>query len=158
MATSPCMFASISMAVRTKMPRGFRLDWKGDQIKDRLLNAARQGIEETMAACVVDAKHNVPVATGTLQGSIQYEPPRIERNKAIGLWGSFDVVYAASVETGIRPKVRKRRRGIKRAAKGQGVRRVETRKNKGRKNFLRGAADKEYPKLAGNIRRRFGRS
>ena len=113
------------------MPRGFRLFWKGDQIKDRLLNAARQGIDETMAAGVNTAKPLTPVDTTTLQGSERIEPARIEGDRAIGLWGSFDVGYAIYVETGTRGR--------------PGV------------NMLRRAADQEYPKLLDRIRERYRR-
>ena len=113
------------------MPRGFRLFWKGDQIKDRLLNAARQGIDETMAAGVVEAKNNTPVVTGTLQGSIQFRPARIEGDRVVGRWGSFDVNYAIYVETGTRGR--------------PGV------------NMLRRAADQEEPKLLDRIRERYRR-
>ena len=126
------MFASISMAVRTKMPRGFKLDWRGDEIKSRLLKAARQGIDETMADCVTDAKRETPVRTGTLQGSVRFEPAEVRGNEAKGTWGSFDVSYAIYVEIGTRGR--------------PGV------------NMLRDAADENYPKLDGNIRSRFGRS
>ena len=114
------------------MPRGFRLDWKGDEVKKRWLEAARQGIEETMAACVVDAKRETPVRTGTLQGSVRFEPAKVRGNEAKGTWGSFDVNYAVYVEVGTRGR--------------PGV------------NMLRDSADENYPKLAGNIRSRFGRS
>ena len=113
------------------MPRGFRLDWKGDQIKDRLLNAARQGIDETMAAGVNTAKPLTPWVTGTLRRSIKIRPARIEGDRAIGLWGSFDVNYAIYVETGTRGR--------------PGV------------NMLRRAADQEYPKLPDRIRKRYRR-
>ena len=113
------------------MPRGFRLTWKGDQIKKRWLEAARQGIDETMAAGVVEAKRNTPRVTGALQGSIKTERARIEGDKAIGRWGSFDINYAIYVETGTRGR--------------PGV------------NMLRRAADQEEPKLLDRIRERYRR-
>ena len=114
------------------MPRGFRLDWKGDQIKKRLLNAARQGIDETMADCVVEAMKNTPVDTTTLQGSEEFEKAVIRGDVVSGRWGSYDVEYAFYVEVGARGRP------------GE--------------NMLRDAADKEYPKLKKRIAERFKRS
>ena len=115
------------------MPKGFRLDWKGDEIKDRLLNAVRQGIDETMAACVNKAKPRTPVVTGTLQGSIQFRPARIEGVRLVGRWGAFEGKhgYAIYVETG-------------------------TRGRPGR-NMLRSSAAEEYPKLADRVKKRYRR-
>ena len=114
------------------MPRGFRLDWKGDEVKKRWLKAARQGIDETMAACVVEAMKNTPVVTGTLQGSEEFEKAVIRGDVVSGRWGSYDVEYAFYVEVGARGRPGK--------------------------NMLRDAADKEYPKLKKRIAERFKRS
>ena len=111
-----------------------RVEWRGAQVLDRVLRAAKDGIDETMAECVTKAKRTpseggtMPVDTSTLQGSIRLEPTRIQRNEAVGYWGSFDVDYAIYQEAGTRfiPA----------------------------KNFLRGAAAEEYPRLAGRIQRR----
>ena len=107
--------------------KGYRLDWKGNEVKRRILQAARRGIDETMGACVEDAQPNTPVVTGNLRRSIKIQELAQQRGDTVsGLWGSADVNYALWVETGARGR--------------PGV------------NMLRGAASKEYPKLSGRIR------
>ena len=132
--------------------RGGTLDWRGDEVFDRMLDATKIAIDETTAECVKDAKENVPVVTATLQGSLRIEPAMVKRGEVSGLWGSFDVNYALAVETGNRSLVgpsgsSTRERG---GAGGRG-------KNTGNRNFLRNAADKHYPRLIGRIRRRLKR-
>ncbi len=81
------------------MARG-RLDWRGREMEQRVELAARIAIDETMAEAVREAKVRTPVRTGTLQGSIRFEPARREGNRVVGRWGSFDVNYALFVEVG----------------------------------------------------------
>ncbi len=106
-----------------------QLRWRGAQVKDKLLRAAKDGIDETTAESVTEAKRIVPVDTSTLQGSIRFDPAQIGRNKVVGEWGSFDVDYAIYVELGTY-KMRAQ-------------------------PYLRPTADREYPKLKGRIARRF---
>ena len=108
------------------MPRGFRLNWRGMKVGDSVLEAARKGVDETMAVCVPLAKSETPVVTGTAQGSIAFQPSQIRRTGVVGRWGSFDVVYFIWLEIGARCRA-----GI---------------------HMLTRAADREYPKLARRIR------
>ena len=143
------------------MPKGFRLDWKGDQIKDRLLTAARQGIDETMAACVVDAKRETPVRTGALQGSVRFEPAKVRGNEAKGTWGSFDINYAFYIEVGVQAGVATVQAHTRQNKSGKiSSVRSHTRRYGSRegRNMLRNAADNEYPKLKKRIAKRFKRS
>lgn len=99
------------------------LNWLGGDVRDRVHDAARQGIDETTAAAVIHAKSNHPWSnqTGTLEGSLQMRPAEVQGDIVRGQWGSFTVLYAIYLELG-----------------GWA--------------YLRPAADAEYPKLAGRIK------
>ena len=97
-----------------------------------MIDAVKSGIDDTLTDAVPAAKSRTPVLTGLLQGSIQSRPAVEQRQRVVGLWGSFDVNYAAVVESG-------------------------TRRRPGR-NMLRAAADQIYPSLRRNIRARFERA
>lgn len=107
-------------------------NWTGDALQARVITACKAGIDETMAACVSDAKQNYyeghGLITTMLQGSIMLRPAEERAGAVVGQWGSFDVNYARYVEEGTGRMT------------GQGQ--------------LQGAADKEYPKLAARIRKR----
>lgn len=107
---------------------GARLEWKGKQVMDKLTAATAKGVDQTTAACVVEAKtnHEFVNRTSTLEGSIQMRPATIELTKVIGRWGSFSVHYAIFIEA-----------GTSRHAPMP---------------FLRPAADVEYPRLAERIK------
>ena len=111
------------------------LEWKGDEVTRKLLDAATFAIDQTTALAVVKAKGDLypghGLVTGLLQGSIQMRPAVVRGNVAVGTWGSFSVDYALAVEqgTGSRPGL----------------------------GYLQGAADVEYPKLAGRIARELAR-
>ena len=123
------------------MPKGFKLDWKGDDVLKQVVKATRQGIDEVMGECVVDAQANTPVLTGNLRRSIKpQEPAHEEGDVVVGVWGSAgignreseeDVGYAFYVEVGSRGRP-------------------------GR-NMLRNAADKNYPRLEDTIAKRLRR-
>lgn len=121
------------------------MDWRGQEVFRQVMEAARKGIDATTADCVNEAKENVPVVTGTLQGSIRIEPATIDGPTAKGRWGSFDVNYALAVETGDRgllgPDGTEQ---VVRPIPGRG-------RNRGNRNFLRSAADNHYPMLNRNI-------
>lgn len=106
-----------------------RVDWNGDAVKRRMLEATRRGADVTTSACVRYAKPLTPVITATLQGSIKIEPATLQSDKVVARWGSFDVNYALYVEVGAR----------------------------GRSGtyMLRRAADAEYPRFAQNIRAQY---
>jgi hypothetical protein len=119
------------------------LSWRGDEIIKRVRDAAKAGINDTMAAAVLHAKENHPFQnrTSTLEGSVRIETYATERgaDEVYGRWGSVDVVYAMRIELGFQGKDAMGRMYNQRAF-----------------SFLRPAADVEYPKLAGRIRRHFG--
>ena len=78
--------------------QGFKIDFKGKEVLSAVQQAAKDGVDETMAACVNEAKPNTPVITGALQGSIRFDPAQVRRNAVEGEWGSFDIDYALKIE------------------------------------------------------------
>ena len=106
------------------MPPKFK--WRGKKVEQRIARASMTAINVTMAACVIHAKGNTPVLTGTAQGSIQLRPAVTEGRRIVGRWGSYNVDYFIWLEIGAR----------------------------GRPGhfMLRRAADREYPKLTDRIR------
>lgn len=105
------------------------LIWRGGEIQKKIQQAARRGIDETLARCVPIAKANTPVRTGTAQGSIKFEPAIVKGNRVVGRWGSFNVRYFIWLEIGARGKP-------------------------GR-HMLRSAAAREYPQLKARIKKYF---
>ena len=49
--------------------------WDDDALRKAVRQAAAKGLNRVAADCVRDAKDNVPVVTGTLDGSIQVWEP-----------------------------------------------------------------------------------
>lgn len=120
------------------------LDWHGDEIRRRVVNAAKVGIDTTMAAAVLHAKEYHPWQnrTGTLEGSIRIYTYATERGDEVyGRWGSMDVEYAARLEFGFQGKDALGRTYGQRAYP-----------------YLRPAADAEYPRLSRRIKRAFSRA
>lgn len=100
------------------------LKWNGRVIAAKMMVAAAVAVNRVMVECVVTAQGLVRIKTGTLRGSIRFEPASpglIVR----GLWGSFDVNYAIYQEMGT----------YKMSAQP----------------YLRPAAEMHYPKLAAYI-------
>lgn len=108
-----------------------KVTWNGDKVARKVLAIAQDGIDETMAHCVEQAKTLVLVDTATLQGSLKFEPAIIQGLRAIGRWGSFDVNYAIFQEIG--PVTGKRTWAFS--------------------PYLRPSADRWYPLLARTIRK-----
>ena len=111
------------------------LTWNGDAVQRKAIGAAQFGIDQTMSIAVVRAKDDLfpghGFITGLLQGSLQMRPAIVRGAVVVGTWGSFTVDYALPVEegTGSRPGL----------------------------GYMQGAADAEYPKLAGRIAKEFAR-
>lgn len=105
-----------------------RIEWRGKQLSDKAKRASKAAIEETMGLCVPLAKTATPVVTGTAQGSIRSEAAVIQPHRVVGRWGSFQVAYFIWLEIG--------------------------RRGRPGRHMLTGAADREYPGLAGRIRDR----
>lgn len=114
------------------MPSLFQLLWRGQAIEDKMVEAAKRGVDATTAACVTHAKSNHPWknVSGTLEGSIQMRAAEAQGPIVRGEWGSFTVNYAIWLEIGTSrmPPY----------------------------PYLRPAADAEYPGLARRIREAFG--
>ena len=108
---------------------GFRLNWRGDDVLKRLQEAARKGIDDTMAASVLSAKGNHPGwrnITSTAEGSMSiYEPARTQGGVTYGIWGSRGVMYMIFLEM---------KHG----------------------SALRNASEKEYPSLRMRIQQHYG--
>lgn len=104
-----------------------RIKWNGDQVERAVLAAAKLGIDQTMSACVIDAKQNHPGwrnRTGAAEGSMRIirEARKIDNeNGAIGRWGSKGIFYMIWLEL-----------------------------NHG--SALRSSADRNYPSLKGRIK------
>lgn len=122
------------------------LNWKGDQVKSRVLAAAAGGIDSTMAACVLHAKSNHGAGargagrfvsrTGHLERSTRIIQPARRRGSAtVGKWGASGARYARRIEFGFQGQ----------DAAGRSV-------NAPALPFLFPAARVEYPKLAGRIK------
>lgn len=103
-----------------------RLKWNGDEIKRKVLEASKHGINATMSKAAIQAKRNHPGwrnRTGTAEGSVRitkFAEPR--GNIVAGQWGSIGVNYVIWLE-------------LKHGS------------------FLRNAAAKTYPSLKGEIQR-----
>lgn len=98
-----------------------------DALVSRVAEATALAIDQTTAACVMQAKTNHPWQnqTGTLEGSIEMRPAETDGTMVRGTWGSFSVIYAIYLEL-----------------KGWA--------------YLRPAADAEYPKLVDRIKANLG--
>ena len=107
------------------------LDWRGDQVRNKVREAERFGINETLSACVINAKGLVRVKSATLQGSIRAEMAADDGGGMRGEWGSYGVDYALPQETGP----------------------VNVSYTWGYTPFLRPTADQEYPRLRERIQR-----
>jgi hypothetical protein len=128
------------------------LNWKGDQVKRTYANAAALAIDATMSAAIMHAKQNHSAGAhgmkrfvtqkSPLERSIRIKTPARQRGGTIvGTWGSIGIVYARRIEMGFQGK--------------DSAGRVF---NQPAFPFLRPAADVEYPKLAGRIRRAASRA
>ena len=106
------------------------LRWRGKQVTRQVRRAQREAVDATMAAAVIDAKRSHPWQnrTGTAEGSIQVaERAREIPGGVRGVWGSLRVRYFRFLEFGTSV-----------------MEEMPT---------LRPAADRNYPDLAGRVRR-----
>ena len=76
--------------------------WHGDEFLKRVDRAQRLAIYETTAAAALEAQKDLypghGLITGLLQGSIKSEQARRIPTGWMGIWGSFDVLYAVFIE------------------------------------------------------------
>lgn len=123
------------------------LNWKGDAVKRAYANAAARAIDATMSAAIMQARKNHSAGahgqkrfvthSSELERSIRIKTPaRRKGNAIVGTWGSTGIIYARRIEMGFQGK----------DSKGRVF-------NQPAFPFLRPAADTEYPKLLGRIRR-----
>ncbi len=134
------------------------LKWNGRKVTARMREAQIDGVNRTMAACVVHAKRNHVWnnRTAVLEGGIDiadYATPHATGVK--GTWGVRDVVYARIHELGgtIRPKTAQ----ALRFRLDDGTFAVVKQVTIPPRPYLRPAADVEYPKLADRIRKAYER-
>ena len=109
--------------------------WEGPRVASKMRKAEIRAINIVMSRCVRTAKtsHEWKNRTGILEGSIGVEFfARPQGSGAAGIWGSVDVKYARVHELGSPKQTIKAR------------------------PYLRPAAEKEYPRLAAEIRKAFG--
>ena len=113
--------------------RNSDVDWRGDEVRDTLLEASRKAINRVMGDSVANAIRNTPYVTGNLRRSEKIQRfARIRRNQVSGAWGvsDEDANYAIHVEAGTATRA-------------------------GR-YMLRNAADKVYPTFTQRIRENMG--
>lgn len=129
------------------------LRWEGDALTARMRKAQMQGVNKTMADCVIQAKtnHAWQNQTGVLEGSIKIADfARPDGAGVVGTWGSTDVRYALIHELGgVIVPVRAEALAIPQP--DGSVRFVKSVRIPARP-YLRPAADAIYPQLAANIR------
>ena len=116
------------------------MTWNGEELKRRIFEASKAGIDITMSEAVIQAKRNHPgwgpgftpkfprrePLTGVAEGSVRIQEFARQTGAFVsGLWGSSGVNYVKWLE-------------IKHGS------------------FLRNAADVKYRNLTGNIRRKLG--
>lgn len=78
-----------------------RILWFGDRIRERVIRACVDGVNDTTAAASIYAKQHHPGwqnRTGTAEGSIRPEPARVDGTMVRGRFGSFDVDYMIWLE------------------------------------------------------------
>lgn len=130
--------------------------WNGDAVQAKMRAAALAGVNETMGACVNQAKRNHPWKnrTGILEGGINIVAfANREGDGVRGTWGVNDVRYALILEIGgvIKPVKAKalaipQPDGTVRFAKSVTIPAMP---------YLRPAADAIYPSLPARIRKAF---
>lgn len=128
------------------------LDWKGDIVKADVTRAAILAIDATMSAAIIDAKtDHGPGAHGKQRfeshsgelerGTRIVKGAKRDAKGVVGRWGVRGVVYARRIELGFQGKDKA----------GRVV-------NAPPYPYLRPAAETEYPKLAGRVRRALDRT
>ncbi len=80
----------------------FHVNWKGPEVARRLAAASERAVDDTMAACTIDAKNSHPGwrnRTGNAEGSIRItDPAKRDRRGVVGRWGSLGVIYMFMLE------------------------------------------------------------
>jgi hypothetical protein len=124
-----------------------RINWKGDPLKRKAEKASMLGIDATISAAIMHARSNHGAGahaarrfvthTGELERHTKFSKhARRTRRGVVGSWGIIGLAYGRRIELGFQGK----------DARGAVV-------DAPAFPFLRPAAEAEYPKLAGRIRR-----
>ena len=135
------------------------LVWKGKAVTERMRAAQIAGVNATIGACVVEAKnsHAWKNRTGILEGGIDIvDYAAVDGAGVQGVWGVRDVRYALIHELG-GTIVATRAKALAIPQPDGSVRFVKSVTIPPRP-YLRPAADKLYPSLAGRIRAAYDKS
>lgn len=135
------------------------LKWNGKAVTAKMQAAQVTGVNQTMAACVTDAKSRHPWQnrSGILEGGIDianFAAPHAQGVK--GTWGVRDVVYARAIEDGA-TIVPKRAKALA-IPQADGSLRFASSVTIPPYPYLRPAADRQYPLLPERIRKAYERS
>jgi hypothetical protein len=123
------------------------LTWKGDELKRKTVRAARIAIDTTMAAAIQNARSGHGAGAHAQQrfvsrkgdlerGTKIVQPAKQQGGSIVGRWGVVGVAQARRIERGFQGK----------DSLGRSF-------NQPPFPYLRPAAEIEYPKLAGRIKR-----
>ena len=84
----------------TRPGASITLNWRGPQIERRMMDAARQGIDDVLERAADTAQARTPRVSGRLERSMRNVPakPDALRTSVEGSFGSFGVPYAREVE------------------------------------------------------------
>ena len=99
------------------------LTWRGDELKRRLANAQRGGINELAQEAAAEARRSVPVRSGRLKRSVR--PVKAQRTFA-GFAGGVKVAWY-----GLLGKNRRKLKAIERAAQSKLPERIATKFQRG---------------------------
>lgn len=128
------------------------LNWKGDELKRKTERASKLAIDATMSAAIIHAKSDhgagahaagrfVTRLSGLEGGMRIVQPARRQGQHVVGRWGVIAVAYARRIELGFQGKD-----SAGRVIHAQPY------------PYLRPAAQAEYPKLGGRMRRALARA
>lgn len=134
------------------------LKWYGKAVTEKMAAAQVKGVNQTMAACVVQAKTNHPWQnrTGLLEGAIDIAQYAAEHGTGVkGVWGVRDMAQARILEEG--GTIVPRKAKALAIPQPDGSVRFARSVTIAPHPYLRPAADQEYVKLAERIRKAFER-
>lgn len=134
------------------------VNWRGEEVTEKVLLKAGTAMDSVMADCVARAKEKVRRQTTLLQGGIQYRATRKMRpGVLIGYWGAFNILYALYVELGTAPHwppvdaIRRSMR-LKTMEEAWPIARAIAERGTKPHPYLRPAADEFYPDLKRRIK------
>lgn len=113
------------------MARRARLNWRGRQVLDNVMDAARAAVDETTTDCVRDSQGLAPTST---RGNLNSRPAQRTGTTVSGRWGAYDHPNARHIIE------------VERGSAAWPAR-----------PYLRPSSDRNYPQLVRRIRSRMGR-